>query len=65
MTYTATVRHHSISRARHITGVSLPAIKRAATKEFGGEQQDYRIVIERDDEVVSERRVSDARWTDR
>lgn len=64
--YTATIRHHSVSRARHITGASLSGIKRAATKEFGGEQQDFRIVVLNDDDViVSERRVGDARWTDR
>lgn len=66
MTYTATIRHHSVSRARHITVKgTLTEAKRAASREFGGEQQDYRIVIERDDELVSERRVGDARWTDR
>lgn len=65
-TYTATIAHHSISRARVITiDGSLTQAKRTATKEFGAEQRDYNIVI-RDarGETVAARRVGDARWPD-
>ncbi len=63
-TYTATIAHHSISRARVITSYgSLTAAKRAATREFGEEYRDYNIVI-RDayGDVVATRRVGEARW---
>lgn len=44
--YTATISHHSISRAREITVTgSLLAAKRAATKEFGGGFVDHEIDI--------------------
>lgn len=63
-TYTATISHHSISRAREIaiTG-TLRAAKAAATREFGGEFQDYNIVIsdERGD-TVAKRRLGDRTW---
>lgn len=47
-TYTATIIHHSISRARKIEIVAntLTAAKSAATREFGGEQVDYKIALE-------------------
>lgn len=64
-TYTATIAHHSISRARviKIEG-TLTQAKRAATKEFGAEQRDYRIVISNvHGETAAARRVGDARWS--
>lgn len=65
-TYDATIRHHSIARARTIsvTG-TLTQAKRKATAEFGADYQDYEIVIFRGDEVISSRRLSDKRWADR
>ena len=64
-TYTATISHHSISRARTITIVgSLARAKRAATIEFGGDQQDYKIAIHADGQVVATRMLGDTRWTD-
>ncbi len=66
-TYIATIRHHSISRAREITMTcSLSAAKRRATMEFGGEQVDYEIVIfdASRDEIVTRRRIMDRKWQD-
>lgn len=66
-TYIATIRHHSISRAREITMTcSLSAAKRRATMEFGGEQVDYEIVIfdASRDEIVTRRRIMDRTWQD-
>lgn len=69
--YIATIRHHSISRAREIKiKASLTYAKRAATREFGQEQLDYEIVIYGDagcisPEIVSTRRVSARKWQDR
>lgn len=66
-TYIATIRHHSISRAREITMTcGLSAAKRRATAEFGDEQNDYEIVIfdAARDEIVSRRRLTDRKWTD-
>lgn len=64
-TYTATIAHHSIRSARFITVEgTLTQAKRAATKEFGAEQQDYRIVIRNvHGEIAAARRVGDARWS--
>jgi len=47
-TYTATISHHSISRARkiEISANTLTAAKSSATREFGGEQVDYIIHLE-------------------
>lgn len=65
MTYTATIRHHSVSRARHITVEgTLTEAKRAASREFGADHQDYRIVIESGDDVVAWRRIGDREWHD-
>lgn len=65
--YIATIRHNSIATARHIEiDGTLTQAKRAATKEFGGEQVDYRIVIALNDgrgEIITSRRVGDSRWT--
>lgn len=63
-TYTATISHHSISRAREITiRGSLAAAKRAATKEFGGGFLDHRIII-RDAKgcTVAMRVIGERRW---
>lgn len=70
-TYLATIRHHSISRARQIEiAGSLSDAKRAAAKEFGEEQRDYEIAILATDHpsgpyVVSSRRVGGHKWNDR
>lgn len=66
MRYTATIRHHSIARARTISAATLAAAKRAATREFRDEQQDYTIVIidAETDMIVSRRILADKRWTD-
>lgn len=63
-TYTATISHHSISLAREITiAGTLLAAKIAATREFGGEHQDYAIVISDErGETVAKRRVGDRAW---
>lgn len=65
-TYNATIRHNSIASARTIsvTG-TLAQAKRKATAEFGADNQDYMIVIYSGDEMVSSRRLSEKRWTDR
>jgi vacuolar-type H+-ATPase subunit F/Vma7 len=62
--YAATIAHSSIAGARQIEiDGTLAQAKRAASAEFGQEQQDYRIVIidERGDTAAS-RRVGDQRW---
>ena len=44
--YIATIRHHSIAKAREINiDGTLSAAKRAASKEFGDEFLSYEIVI--------------------
>lgn len=44
--YIATIRHHSISRAREIKiSGTLTQAKAAAAREFSGEQQDYEIAV--------------------
>ncbi|MGB3417891.1 MAG: hypothetical protein WBA36_14550 [Mesorhizobium sp.] len=69
--YTATIRHHSIARARIIgVGDDLTTAKRNATKEFGDEFLDYMIIIRDRDEqdwggnedVVASKRVGAKRW---
>lgn len=66
--YTATISHHSISRAPVVdVGNDLTAAKRAATREFGGGFNDHVIVI-RDttlpeyDNVVASRRLGSRKW---
>jgi hypothetical protein len=64
--YTATISHHSISRARVINaGDTLTAAKRNASREFNGEFLDYEILIaDSNDEIVARRRVKDRKWED-
>ena len=64
-TYTATITHASISRARviHITG-SLLAAKQAATREFAGDFNDYNIVIsDADGRTVAIRKMDARQWS--
>lgn len=68
--YTATIRHHSIARARIVpVGDDLTAAKRAAAKEFRGEFAGYTIVIlDRDAhnfdcEIVASRRAGARKWS--
>ena len=69
--YLATIRHHSISRARQIEIVgSLTRAKAAASREFGQEQIDYEIAIYEDmgdrmPDLVATKRVAARRWQDR
>ena len=68
--YYATITHHSISRARVVdVGNDLTAAKRNATKEFGGDFNDYLLVIfDRQDpsahcgQHVAARRLGEKRW---
>lgn len=64
-TYKATIKHHSISRARviDVSAANLTAAKRKATAEFGKEQRDYTIVImdERGEQIAS-RRAGGGAW---
>ena len=66
--YTATIKHHSIARAREIEiDGTLTLAKRAATREFRGEFIDYNIVIYADGDFarpVAARRVGNKRWQD-
>ena len=64
-TYTATIHHHSIARARSITiQGDLTAAKRAATAEFGDEQQNYVLYIANSfGQPAASRRLSAKRWT--
>lgn len=64
-TYIATIRHHSIARARSITiEGDLTAAKRAATAEFGDDQQDYVLYIESSlGQPAAYRKLSSKRWT--
>lgn len=70
-TFTATTRHHSISRARVIDcGTDLAAAKAMAASEFGEEQRDYTITIygQRQGaapEIYAERQVGGRQWQDR
>lgn len=62
--YTATISHHSISRARVVNvGDTLTTAKRNASREFNGEFLDYEILIaDSSDEIVARRRVRDRKW---
>ncbi len=69
--YTATIRHHSISRARIVpVGDDLTAAKRAASIEFGDDFRDYELVIldrdapNFDSEIVALKRASAKKWID-
>lgn len=70
--YLATIRHHSISRARQIRipGTLTEAMNKAAA-EFGDEQRDYEIAIyedmgdERMPKLVATRLVSGTEWRER
>lgn len=68
--YTATIRHHSISRARVIdAGNSLPAAKARASAEFGDGYLDHEIVIYEDTDthgpcMVTSRRIGSDAWHD-
>lgn len=64
MTYTATIVHHSIARARVIeVEGTLAEAKAAAWEEFGDEQLDYRIAVyDEDGDIVASRRVGAKRW---
>lgn len=63
--FTATLKHHSIARARIIQcPVNLTQAKRAATREFGGEMLDYTIVIlDPRGECVASRKVGAKNWS--
>lgn len=69
--YYATISHHSISRARTVdVGNDLTAAKRAATREFGGDFNDYILSIYdrtltgwEATEAVAARRLGDRRWS--
>lgn len=69
--YVATIRHHSIARARQIEiEGTLTEAKKAAALEFGQEQRDYEITVyERypgyPHAIVSTRRVGSRKWQDR
>lgn len=64
-TYTIGITHHSIASAREITVTgTLTQAKRQATKEFGGEFQEYRIVIQDSrGETVASKLVGAERWS--
>ncbi len=65
-TYTIGIRYSSIASARELKVIgSLAAAKRAATREFAGEQNDHRIVIvDERGETVTSRLVGDRAWAD-
>jgi hypothetical protein len=69
--YAATIKHHSISRARIVpVGDTLTSAKRGAVAEFSDEHRDYQIVIldmepeNFDREIVSIKRVGARKWVD-
>lgn len=69
--YTATIHHHSLSRAPVVNaGNTLSEAKARAEREFGDEFADYTIVIvdrdapNFDSEIVSRRRVGARKWID-
>lgn len=67
----ATIRHHSIARARVIEcGENLVAAKAKASREFGDDFRDVVITIYGGregvaPEIYAERKVSARKWTDR
>ena len=68
-TYTATIRHHSIVRARTIKiNGTLETAKRVASREFGAGYLDHEIVIYLDDveaawpEIVAKRLIRNRHW---
>lgn len=69
--YLATIRHHSISRARQIEIIgTLTQAKTAASREFGQEQRDYEIVVYEDLDdrapyLITSKRVAARKWQDR
>ena len=68
--YTATIQHHSISRARIVdVGNNLTMAKRLATAEFGGGFLDHTIVIFDAeipgwDNICAARKLCHRRWQD-
>lgn len=68
--YTATITHHSISRARVVDcGTDLATAKQLAAKEFGDEFRDHTIKVygQRPNcapEVYATRKVSASKWED-
>ena len=64
--YTATIAHHSISRAREIKiNGTLEVAKRRATKEFGDGFIDHEIIIREDreeGEVIARRKIGERNW---
>lgn len=69
--YTATIRHHSIVRARVVpVGDDLSTAKRNATREFGGDFRYYQIVIldrdahNFDSEIAATKRIGARKWID-
>lgn len=68
--YTATIAHHSISRAPVVpVGETLAAAKRAPTREFGDGFRDHEIQITDTtirnpwEAVVARRKIGTQRWT--
>lgn len=70
--YSATIRHHSISSARVVDlgTTDITEAKRRASAEFGGDFNDYTLVIlgERTpgnpDGIISSRRLGARKWRD-
>lgn len=64
--YTATITHHSIISARTIECAgNLTQAKRKAAAEFGGEFQDYVIIIiDAKHQIVARRKVGAKNWSD-
>ena len=70
MTYTATIKHHTISSAPVIpVGDDLAKAKRVATREFGAGFLDHTIAImgeptpQTPNGVVAAKRIGAAKWT--
>ena len=69
MTYTATIKHHTISSAPVIpVGDDLAKAKRAATREFGKGFNDHTIVImaeptpDNPSGIVATKRIGGGKW---
>ncbi len=61
--FTATLSHHSISRARSISAPTLSSAKRKATQEFGDGFNDHRLVIyDEHGNLIASRRIDERRW---